>query len=329
MTAIEEIRQSLDAHLTQLNAIIAQSLDSSDSMMNRVIESYLAHKGKQLRPMLVLLTARLLGGDPAGSALTAAAAVEMLHNASLIHDDVVDESKTRHSHETINAVWDNHIAVLIGDFFVARALEMAIDTGDMRVIRTLARLGATLSEGEMHQIHNAIDRRLDEDAYFAIISRKTASLFVSCAQMGAYCSGIAEDDPRFAAISRFAELFGLCFQIKDDTFDYFDDDKEIGKPTGNDLREGKVTLPLIHAFRACPDAPRRESMASLLDRDTLSPADIVQLIYFAREAGGIEYAYSTMERLRAEGAEALAPYFTPEATAPLLSLFDFVISRSR
>ena len=322
MTAYADIRQSLQQELTRLDELLSSSLDSSNTLMNQVIGTYLRHKGKQLRPMLVMLTARLFGGVNE-NVLTAAASVEILHNASLIHDDVVDDSSQRHGQETINAMWDNHVAVLVGDFFVSNALRLAARTADLRVINTIADLGKLLSLGEMDQIYNARYHELNEEAYFKVISHKTASLFVSCVAMGGYCTGA--DDESIEAMRRFAELFGLCFQIKDDIFDYFDS-KAIGKPTGNDLREGKVTLPLLHALNSTT-GPESEAMKALLrSGEPLSEEEIDSLIAFARANGGIEYAYATMQRLREEAAAILRRFDSP-VTAHFLSLFDFIISR--
>ena len=322
MTAFADIRQSLQPELTRLDELISSSLDSSNTLMNQVIGTYLRHKGKQLRPMLVMLTARLFGGVNE-NVLTAAASVEILHNASLIHDDVVDDSSQRHGQETINAMWDNHVAVLVGDFFVSNALRLAARTADLRVINTIADLGKLLSLGEMDQIYNARYHELNEEAYFKVISHKTASLFVSCVAMGGYCTGA--DDESIEAMRRFAELFGLCFQIKDDIFDYFDS-KAIGKPTGNDLREGKVTLPLLHALNSTT-GPESEAMKALLrSGEPLSEEEIDSLIAFARANGGIEYAYATMQRLREEAAAILRRFDSP-VTAHFLALFEFIISR--
>ncbi len=323
MTAIQDIRHAIAPEIERLNALIEESLGSSNKLMNQVISNYLRHKGKQLRPMLVMLTAKLFA-DVNESVITAAAAVEMLHNASLIHDDVVDDSKTRHGNDTINAVWDNHIAVLVGDFFVSNALQLAIRTNDLRVINTIASLGKMLSLGEMDQIYNARFHELDEKAYFNVISHKTASLFVSCVSVGAYCVDV--DDDRLDRMQRFAELFGLCFQIRDDIFDYYSDDR-IGKPTGNDLREGKITLPLLHAL-ACGDETRRSAMVELSHKESLTETEISTLIDFAKDNGGIEYAEATMKRLRDEAADILATFPPSETTSSLLSLLDYVIARN-
>ena len=322
MSAIEDIRQSLSHELKELDTLISRTLDSSNPLMNQVISNYLRHKGKQLRPMLVMLTAKLFGGVN-DVAVTAAASVEILHNASLIHDDVVDDSDRRHGHETINAVWDNHVAVLVGDFFVSNSLKLATETNDLRVIRAIADLGKLLSLGEMDQIYNARYHELNEESYFKVISHKTASLFVTCVSMGAYCTGV--NDWRLGAIREFAELFGRCFQIKDDIFDYFDS-KAIGKPTGNDLREGKVTLPLLYALTKS-DAPERDEMRELIRKEgSLSETNIRRLITFANENGGVEYAYKVMEDMRAEAVRILSQFNSP-VTAEFIALLDFVILR--
>ena len=322
MTALADIRHSLQSELNRLDELISSSLDSSNTLMNQVIGAYHSHKGKQLRPILVMLTARLFGGVNE-NVLTAAASVEILHNASLIHDDVVDDSSQRHGHKTINALWDNHVAVLVGDFFVSNALSLAVRTADLRVINTIADLGKLLSLGEMDQIYNARSHELNEEAYFKVISHKTASLFVSCVAMGGYCTGA--DAESIGAMRRFAELFGLCFQIKDDIFDYFDS-KAIGKPTGNDLREGKVTLPLLYALNSTSGPESEAMMALLRSGDPLTEEQIERLIIFARENGGIDYAYATMQRLREEAAGILGRFDSPVVNQ-FLALFDFVISR--
>lgn len=324
MSAIEDIRQSLSRELDELDTLISRTLDSSNPLMNQVISNYLRHKGKQLRPLLVMLTAKLFGGVN-DLAVTAAASVEILHNASLIHDDVVDDSDRRHGHDTINAIWDNHLAVLVGDFFVSNSLKLATETNDLRVIRAIADLGKLLSLGEMDQIYNARYHELNEEAYFKVISHKTASLFVTCVSMGAYCTGV--DDWRLGAVREFAELFGRCFQIKDDIFDYFDS-KTVGKPTGNDLREGKVTLPLLYALTKS-DAPESLAMRELLRQEnTLSDADIRRLIAFANDNGGVDYAYKVMENMRAEAVGILSKFDSP-VTAEFIALLDFVIAREK
>lgn len=324
MSSIEKIQHSIQADMKRLTDRIDESLTSSNELMNTVIRGYMKTKGKMLRPMLVILTARLFG-PVTDKAIAAGASVEMLHNASLIHDDVVDDSQMRRSQPTINNLWGNHMAVLVGDFFVSNALLQATDTGDPRIVATLGSLGKLLSVGEVDQIYNARNHILDERAYFQIISRKTASLFVSCVKMGAYAADV--DDDRVDRLCRFAELLGLSFQIRDDVFDYYADPK-IGKPTGNDLREGKITLPLLYALGQ-EKADRVEEMRQLAAQGTLSTDEIHTLIEFAKANGGIEYAYQTMERFERQALESLEGFEQSDALESLKALFPYVIRRDK
>ena len=300
MTNFGEIKESISAELQQLQVIIRESLASNSALLNGIIDTYLTTKGKQIRPIIAILSAKFLGKVDE-RVLYGAAALELLHNASLIHDDVVDETKKRRGKDTINSVWDNHIAVLVGDFFVSNALACAIKTGDLKVISTISDLGKELSTGELDQIDIAKHHAIDEENYYNIIRKKTASLFRSCVQVGGYA--IDADPADIDKLSRFTELLGLCFQIKDDIFDYFKDDA-IGKPTGNDLREGKVTLPLIYALHNTL-SPRLPEMQQLMQQDQLTTEQIETLIEFAKEQGGIDYAYKSMERLRNEAIRIL------------------------
>ena len=323
MTNFDEIRDLISSDLERLQKIIKQSLSSNSPLLNKIVDKYLETKGKQIRPIIVVLSAKFFGAEVSDGVLCGAASVELLHNASLIHDDVIDETKQRRGHDTINNTWDNHIAVLVGDFFVSNALACAIRTNDFRVISTISELGKELSTGEIDQIDVAKHHSIDEQTYFSIIGKKTASLFQSCVKVGGYSVGASDID--IANLSKFVELLGLSFQIKDDIFDYFKDDA-IGKPTGNDMREGKVTLPLIYALSRT-ESPRHGEMRRLADSDSLTTEQIETLIDFAKAEGGIEYAYATMERLRAEARSILEPYPDNEAKQAFLSLFDYIIKR--
>ena len=323
MTNFDEIRDLISSDLERLQKIIKQSLSSNSPLLNKIVDKYLETKGKQIRPIIVVLSAKFFGAEVSDGVLCGAASVELLHNASLIHDDVIDETKQRRGHDTINNTWDNHIAVLVGDFFVSNALACAIRTNDFRVISTISELGKELSTGEIDQIDVAKHHSIDEQTYFSIINKKTASLFQSCVKVGGYSVGASDID--IANLSKFVELLGLSFQIKDDIFDYFKDDA-IGKPTGNDMRERKVTLPLIYALSRT-ESPRHGEMRRLADSDSLTTEQIETLIDFAKAEGGIEYAYATMERLRAEARSILEPYPDNEAKRAFLSLFDYIIKR--
>lgn len=322
MPKLKSIQQYISPELEALEKRIHQQLESSSQLMNTVIDAYLQKKGKQIRPIIVLLTAKLVG-EVNDNTLAAAAAVELLHNASLIHDDVVDNSKMRRGEPTINAVWDNHIAVLVGDFFVSSAMQQAIATGDIRVIDTLCFLGKMLSLGELDQIYNARYHYLTEESYFHVIEYKTASLFTACARMG--CLSVGIDDERADMMAEFAKLLGLCFQIRDDIYDYCEND-EIGKPTGNDLKEGKITLPLLYVL-LCEEAPNHKEMLALAEKEELSDEEISLLTRYAIDNGGIDYAYERMAQLRDKAMEVLSKFPVNQASKSLAQLLDIIVSR--
>ena len=324
MTQLEVIQQRLSTPLSAMNRLIAESLHTSNELLNKVVTEYLVTKGKQIRPLMVLLSAQMHGGLN-DNVLYAAAALEMLHNASLIHDDVVDDTLERRGKATVNASWGNHIAVLVGDFFVSKALEVGLRTGSVAVIKGLSALGIELSTGEVDQICNARSHKFLESEYIGMIRKKTASLFTHCMLLGADTSGKMPADE--GPMLRFAELLGLCFQIKDDIFDYFPTTGAIGKPTGNDLREGKVTLPLLYALNNAP-AALADPFRRLLSEGIPSEADIERLVDFARTNGGIDYAFATMREMQAEAMQILAAYPDWESKHSLIDLLEFIIDRN-
>lgn len=319
----QEITSSLAPEIDRLNAIICKALQSDDTpLMNEIVDRYLLTKGKQIRPVMVMLCARIFG-PISNTVLHAAAALEMLHNASLIHDDVVDETKTRRGRDTINAIWDNHIAVLVGDFFVSAALAEAVRTNSLQIVQSLSDLGKELSQGEIHQICNARDHSFKVEDYFLAIHKKTASLFMHCALVGANAHEIPAE--KSEALLRFAEQLGLCFQIRDDIFDYFPA-KLIGKPSGNDLREGKVTLPLLLAMQAAPQS-EAQAVQSLLREGCPDENQIRMLTEFAHKHGGIDAAYREMQRIHDNALPLLEAYPDSEARHALADLFSYIISR--
>jgi len=323
MPNLNDIQQSIAPELVRLNERISRTLQSPNPLMNQIISTYLRAKGKQIRPVLTLLAARMFA--PVNeSALAAAASVELLHNATLIHDDVVDETKLRRGAATINGLWDNHLAVLIGDFFVSTSLQQALETGDMRIVSQIASLGRMLSVGEVDQISNAREHTLSEEAYMDVIYRKTASLFVSCVRMGAYAVGAP--DAMIEPLAEYARLLGLAFQISDDIFDYITTADAIGKPTGNDLREGKITLPLLHVLRDA-SLPRHGDMLALACKTELTAGEIDTLVNYAVNHGGIDYSRDIMARLRDEAAAALGRLPDSESRRLFSGLFDYIIYR--
>ncbi len=322
MSKYDEIRHTVAPELERLNERIRARLTSGNSLMDTIVAGQLRTRGKQIRPLIVVLCARMFGPVD-DRVLAAGASVELLHNASLIHDDVVDESRLRRGTATLNAIWDNHIAVLVGDFYTSSSLREAVETGDMRIIRTISDLGRLLSLGELSQIDTARTHTLTEDAYFNNIDKKTASLFVACARMGCYAAGAPDEATEILA--EYARLLGLCFQIRDDIFDYFPSDK-VGKPTGNDLREGKVTLPLLHVLLD-PAVAGNDAMLELLRDERIADPHIELLLAHARDNGGVDYAFDTMRRLRDRAAALLATLPPAPGTSALLDIFDYIIAR--
>lgn len=324
MSQLDKIQEGLWGELKAMNEIITSALSTPNQLMNDVVSGYLKRKGKQIRPILVLLSARMFG-KVNDAVLQAAASLEMLHNASLIHDDVVDETALRRGVPTINETMGNQIAVLVGDFFVSNALEVGIRTGNVNIISSLSALGKELSLGEIDQICNVREHCFDEQSYFMMIRQKTASLFMHCVRIGAEAVGAAQED--YASLVKYAELLGLCFQIKDDIFDYFEN-PQIGKPTGNDLREGKVTLPLLYAIE---NASEEESgkMKDMIIAGDLDAGNIKTLIEFAKENGGVDYAFDVMRNMQKEAETILDGYPDSEAKAHLNRIFEYIISRNK
>ena len=323
MNQLDDIRASLAPDLKLMEDCIRRQLATGNPLLQTIIDGCLRSKGKQIRPILVFLSARVLGGIT-DRVVSGAASLELLHNSSLIHDDVVDQSSERRGDPTINSVWDNHVAVLVGDFFVSSALQLAIKTENVAVVETVTGLGKTLSLGELDQIYNAMHGELSEENYLSVITLKTASLFKACARTAADALGV--NDERSRALVRFAELLGLCFQMRDDVFDYFSD-PAVGKPTGNDLREGKVTLPLLHVL-ADESLPLHEAMNTLVRSGSLNEGEIETLTTYAKTYGGIEYTYARMAELRAEGVAALGCLPDSEDKRRLIAIFDYIITRN-
>ena len=323
MSIKESITEVIGYEMESFNKTLADTLSTDNVLLKSIIDYYLQTKGKQIRPMLVILSSRLFG-EVNENTLSAAVAVELLHNASLIHDDVVDSSPLRRGRKTVNNLWDNRVAVLVGDYFVSTSLQSAIKSNNLDTISLIAALGKELATGEISQIETADNHILDEKRYFNVIKQKTASLFSSCMLMGGYSNGANQE--QLKAVETFGEKLGLCFQIKDDIFDYFSDDI-VGKPTGSDLKEGKVSLPLLYAIYSNNDS-RNANMRELLSKQALSDDEIAILVEYAKEMKGIEYAEEVMQKLRNEAAEALSIFPDSNIKETLLKILDYIITRN-
>ena len=323
LKVLDRIQSTMSGDIEAMNEIIHTLLHTNHTLVNSIIDNYLLTKGKQIRPILVMLSARMFGAIDR-NVLYAAASIEMLHNATLIHDDVVDQTPLRRGNQTINAVWGNHLAVLSGDIFVSKALEAGIKTGNLQILQSLSDLGTELSLGEMDQLFTARGHNLNEEAYFSIIERKTASLFVGCIRIGAQAVGASES--QYQSLERYAACLGRAFQIRDDIFDYFPSG-DIGKPTGHDLLEGKVTLPLLAALSAAPENVAEEMRKILCASDELKPSEIETLHNFSKEYRGIEVAYDKMKSLREEGMAIIKEYPDSESKRFFEEIFDYIIER--
>jgi octaprenyl-diphosphate synthase len=290
-------------------------------LLNLVLRYLLRQKGKRIRPTLVLLSARTVG-QTSESTFRAAALVELLHTATLIHDDVVDEAETRRGAFSINALWKNKVGVLLGDYFLSRGLLLALDNRDYDALHALSDAVRRMSEGELMQIEKA--RRLDitEDDYFRIISDKTASLISTCTAAGALSAGATEE--QVGRMKAFGEALGLAFQIRDDLFDYGSED--VGKPLGIDVQERKMTLPLIYALREAPSADVRR-IRRIVRTKRKSRAQVDEVIAFVREAGGLDYARSRMHAYADEARGLLLSFEPGPARDALDDLVTYTVQR--
>ena len=322
MDTLSVIRQPIESELEEYRKLFDAALSHEDDYLGQALSYIGRRKGKMMRPVLVLLMAKELGevGEPS---LRAAVTLELLHTASLVHDDVVDESGERRGQRSANAVYGSKVAVLVGDYLLSSSLLQATRTGDMRVVELISRLGGTLSEGEVCQLANIRREEVSERAYFHIISNKTAALFAACAELGAISAGA--DDEYVARARKIGEIIGVCFQIRDDIFDYYED-SAIGKPTGNDMAEGKVTLPAIYAYKHSDD-PRVEGWVRRVKSGEATQEEISALVECSKQCGGIDYARRRMEQLRAEAASLLSSWKNDAVRTALQAYVDYVVER--
>ena len=324
MDRVSIIRQPVVDELVEFKNIFDRSLTSSNPLLEEAIDHIRQRNGKMMRPILVLLMAKLFG-RVRHSTLHAAVALELLHTASLVHDDVVDESTERRGQLSVNAIFNNKVAVLVGDFLLASCLVIAGKTKDMDIIKQISLLGQNLAEGELLQLSNISNPVFSEEVYLDVIRKKTAALFSTCTQVAAL--SVEADAQQCAAARLFGEYIGICFQIRDDIFDYFDND-EIGKPTGNDMIEGKLTLPAIYALNSTDFAWAKEIAAKVKDGEA-TPDEIRKLIAFAKENGGIEYAQKVMFTYRDKAAALMETIADSPVKTSLLAYLDYVVDRDK
>ena len=316
----QPIVQDLDDFVELFNA----SLTHCDGLLGSALSHIRQRGGKRMRPMLILLMAQNFG-RVSQVTQNAAVGLELLHTASLVHDDVVDESSERRGQASVNATYDNKVAVLVGDYILSSALLRVSMTDNQKIIQLLAELGRTLAAGEILQLSNIHNQEISEDVYYQIINNKTAALFEACSKIGALSAGATDEE--IAAAAKFGQNIGIIFQIRDDIFDYFDS-KEIGKPTGNDMVEGKLTLPVIYALNNS-HLESMQTLARKVKAGTVNPDEIAVLVEFTKEQGGIEYAERRMEEIADEARVFINKYVKDIAVKDALTAYlEYVIQRN-
>ena len=325
MDKLSIIKRPIEGDLNDFSKLFSDALSHSNGLLASVLEHIKKRTGKQMRPMLILLIAKNYGKI---SYVTQHSAVglELLHTASLVHDDVVDESEERRGQKSVNAQYNNKVAVLVGDYLLSTALLNVSLTHNNLIVQNLAELGRTLAKGEILQLSNIENVEISEDVYYQVIEQKTAALFESCCAIGALSANASSEQIELA--KKFGHDLGVIFQIKDDIFDYYDSD-EIGKPTGNDMAEGKLTLPAIYALNSTGNQTMLDIARKVKD-GTVSQNEIKQLVDFTKEHGGIEYAEKVMSQLHAECKKYILDNVSdPDIQESLFNYVEFVIQRTK
>ncbi|WP_315367235.1 polyprenyl synthetase family protein [Prevotella koreensis] len=325
MDFLSIIKQPISNELDVFVELFNSTLEHDYELLQNVLDHIRQRGGKRMRPMLILLIAKNYGGVNAVTQ-NAAVGLELLHTASLVHDDVVDESNERRGQASVNATYNNKVAVLVGDFILSSALLRVSETNNELIIRNLARLGQTLSAGEVLQLINIDNNEISEEVYYQVIMQKTAALFESCCEMGALSAGMGEEE--IAEVRDFGRNIGLAFQIRDDIFDYYDS-AEIGKPTGNDMAEGKLTLPVIYALNSTGNAEMLE-LARKVKQRTVTTDEIATLVAFTKENGGMEYAEQKMEHFRSLAQQFINRNVQQEDINNALTAYiDYIVQRNK
>ena len=321
--SLQEIRKPVEHDLQEFRRYFRGAMRTDVALLDRIVQYVLRQKGKRIRPTIVLLCARMFG-QVTEKSYRGAALVELLHSATLIHDDVVDEAEKRRGMFSINALWKNKISVLFGDYLLSRGLLLALEHGDYDLLQTMSDAVRRMSEGEILQIEKSRRLDIDEETYFRIISDKTASLISACTVSGAVSVGASDD--RISQMKILGEKLGLAFQIRDDLFDF--GAHGAGKPAGVDLKEKKLTLPLIYALTQADSKDRRRLMR-VVRRDRKTPEDLAEVLEFVDRNGGLDYAQKAMRRLADDAQQILTEMPASEARSSMAGLIEYTIQRKR
>lgn len=320
----EIIERPIEKELSEFKSLFGASLQSDTPLLDEVLAYIKKRNGKMMRPILVLLIAKLYG-QVTDATQHVALSLELLHTASLVHDDVVDESDLRRGQSSVNALYNNKVSVLVGDYMLATSLKHAARTGDVALVDLVARLGQNLSEGEIIQLANIRNQDFSEEVYFDVIRKKTAALFTASAEAGAISASAGREEVEKAAL--FGEMIGIAFQIKDDIFDYFSGEG-IGKPTGNDMLEGKLTLPALYVLNHKKD-PEACSLALRIRSLEATREEIASFVEYVKREGGIEYAEQVMHGYRNQALSLLPDSADTSVSEALTAYIDYVIERNK
>ena len=324
MSEIKKIKAPIEQEMTDFEKRFRSSMKTTVPLLDKITHFIVKRKGKQIRPMFVFLSAKMVGTIN-DSTYNAASLIELLHTATLVHDDVVDDAYERRGFFSLNALWKNKIAVLVGDFLLSRGLLLAVDNGEFRLLQLVSNAVREMSEGELLQIEKTRKLNIDESVYFEIIRQKTATLIAACCATGV--SSITDDESLIQKAHQFGEKTGIAFQIKDDLFDY-GDGENIGKPTGIDIKEKKTTLPLIYALNQA-SSKERKRVIRLVKNHKEDPKKIQEVIDFVLSSGGIEYAREVMLKYKDEALELLHSFPQNESRDALEDLVTFTVNRKK
>jgi octaprenyl-diphosphate synthase len=325
LNIVAQIKEPVDREMELFEKKFHESMSSRVALLNRITYYIVNRKGKQMRPMFVFLTAKMVNnGQVNERTYRGASVIELIHTASLVHDDVVDESNKRRGFFSINALWKNKIAVLVGDYLLSKGMLLSVEHGDFDLLRIISVAIREISEGELLQIDKA--RRLDitEEIYYEIIRQKTATLIAACCSLGA--SSVQPDSPHVETFRKFGELCGMAFQIKDDLFDY--GEEKIGKPTGIDIKEQKMTLPLIYALNHCSRKDKTWLINSVKNHNR-DKKRVKEVIAYVKEIGGLAYAEGKMREFKNDALHLLAPYPESEYREALELMVNYVVDRRK
>ncbi len=323
MLSVKEILDPIQTEMTEFEAHFQKSMQSKVPLLDKITHYIVKRKGKQMRPMFVFLTSKMLG-EITDKTFDAASLVELLHTATLVHDDVVDDANERRGFFSINAIWKNKIAVLVGDYMLSKVLLLSIEKNNVDLLHVVARAVREMSEGELLQIEKARHLDITEEIYFDVIRQKTASLIATCCEAGAIAAN--REDMR-ENMRKFGELVGLAFQIKDDIFDY-GSPGNIGKPSGIDIRERKMTLPLIHVINTVDNATKKE-LLNIVKNKNEQPKAVQRAISIVINNGGIDYAHKKMLELKNEALELLINIPDSTAKQALIGLVEYTTLRDK